>query len=540
MCFFCSIKFLVVCSLVGLAVLIPVNYNGQDGSYQSYHSMDSFTICNINRGSNRLWVHFSCLWFISLYGLYLLYEMRFANQEESIARRIKDLRERPTANKHKRERLLLDASQEYAVSLQQEKLQVFCEKIRQLQSEIIIKQTELPVALVIFKSRWGAALAAQSPHPLLWITEMAQEPRDVSWRNLVISYRILWLYKIGVVLAASLLTIFFAIPVTAVQGIARFEKLKKWFPPAMAVHLIPGLNSILTGYLPSVILKGFIYIVPFAMLGMAKAAGCISKSKEEIKACNMVFYLPVGNVFFLSVLSGSLLDEIGEYFTHPKDFPSHLASAVSAQILQPGLLFWDVIKSKTFGRGKKKNPYLYLPPYFRIVPMVSLSVLIGTVYAVVAPLLLPFLIGYFSLGYVVYVNQIEDVYETVYETCGQYWPYIHLYIVIAIILMQITMIGLFGLKSKPAASISTIPLLLFTLMFNEYCKKRFLPTFHHYPVQNAVENDELDVKSGQMEVNYEDAINAYCSPCLQPVNFQLESESSSTQPLVSSLPSESF
>ncbi|XP_040992908.1 CSC1-like protein At3g54510 isoform X11 [Juglans microcarpa x Juglans regia] len=433
-----GIKFFVVCSLVGLAVLIPVNYNGQDGSYRSYHSMDSFTISNISRGSNRLWVHFSCLWFISLYGLYLLYE-------------------------------------------------------------------ELPVAFVIFKSRWGAALAAQSqqhPHPLLWITEMAPEPRDVSWRSLVIPYRILWLYKIGVVLAASVLTIFFAIPVTAVQGIARFEKLKKWFPPAMAVQLIPGLSSILTGYLPSVILKGFIYIVPFAMLGMAKAAGCISKSKEEIKACNMVFYFLVGNVFFLSVLSGSLLDEIGESFTHPKDFPSHLAGAVSAQadffmtyiltdglsgfsleILQPGLLFWDVIKSITFGHGKKKNPYLYSLPYFRIIPMVSLSVLIGTVYAVVAPFLLPFLIGYFSLGYAVYVNQIEDVYETVYETCGQYWPYIHLYIVIAIILMQITMIGLFGLKSKPAASILTIPLLLFTLMFNEYCKKRFLPTFHHYPVQ---------------------------------------------------------
>ncbi|KAG2671785.1 hypothetical protein I3760_13G011100 [Carya illinoinensis] len=48
-----GIKFFVVCSLVGLAVLIPVNYNGQDGSYRSYHSMDSFTICNINRGSNR-------------------------------------------------------------------------------------------------------------------------------------------------------------------------------------------------------------------------------------------------------------------------------------------------------------------------------------------------------------------------------------------------------------------------------------------------------------------------------------------------------
>lgn len=88
----------------------------------------------------------------------------------------------------------------------------------------------------------------------------------------------------------------------------------------------------MTGYLPSAILKGFIYIVPFAMLGMAKLAGSVSKSKEEIKTCNMVFYFLVGNVFFLSLLSGSLLDQIGKSFTHPKDFPTRLASAVSAQV----------------------------------------------------------------------------------------------------------------------------------------------------------------------------------------------------------------
>ncbi|KAL4600708.1 hypothetical protein ACB092_11G217600 [Castanea dentata] len=619
-----GIKFFVVCSLVGLVVLLPVNYNGQDVPYQSYHSLDSFTISNITPGSNRLWVHFSCLWILSFYGLYLLYQEYdeilvkriqqlqkirhrpdqftilvreipicsehkargcsvdhffskhypysyhsyqvvykekdlevLLSQAESIARKIQYLRERPTANKHKRETLLLDGSREDAVkiSLHEDSLQVFCEKIRQLQHESVIKQKELPVAFVIFKSRCGAALAAQSQqhsHPLLWITEMAPEPRDVSWRTLAIPYRILPLYKIGVVLAASLLTIFFAIPVTAVQGIAKYEKLKKWFPPVMAVELIPGLSSVVTGYLPSVILKGFIYIVPFAMFGMAKLPGCISKSKEEIKACNMVFYFLVGNVFFLSVLSGSLLDEIGESFSHPKNFPSHLASAVSAQadffmtyiltdglsgfsleILLPGLLFWDVIKSHTVGRGTEKDPYLYSLPYFRIIPMVSLSVLIGTVYAVVTPLLLPFLIGYFCLGYLVFINQIQDVYAIVYETCGQYWPYIHHYILVAIVLMQITMIGLFGLKSMPAASISTIPLLLLTLMFNEYCKKRFLPTFHHYSIQNVVEHDELDAKSSQMEVNYEDVINAYCSPCLRPVNF-LASESSSTQPLVCS------
>lgn len=100
---------------------------------------------------------------------------------------------------------------------------------------------ELPAAFVSFKSRWGAALAAQTQqhvHPLLWITEFAPEPRDVLWNNLAIPYRFLVLNKIAVFVASFLLIVFFAIPVTAVQGIVQFEKLKKWFPPARAVQLM--------------------------------------------------------------------------------------------------------------------------------------------------------------------------------------------------------------------------------------------------------------------------------------------------------------
>lgn len=81
------------------------------------------------------------------------------------------------------------------------------------------------------------------------------------------------------------------------------------------------------------------------------------------------------------------------------------------------------------------------------------------------------------------VMQIEDVYITRYETCGLYWPYIHHYIIVAIILMQVTMIGIFGLKSKPSASFSVIPLLVITILFNEYCKIRFFPTFKQVSVQ---------------------------------------------------------
>lgn len=88
----------------------------------------------------------------------------------------------------------------------------------------------------------------------------------------------------------------------------------------------------MTGFLPSAILSGCIYVVPFAMIAMARLGGYVSRSRKDMKACNMVFYFLVGNVFFLSLLSGSLLDQIGQTFSHPKDIPSHLAGAVSAQV----------------------------------------------------------------------------------------------------------------------------------------------------------------------------------------------------------------
>ncbi|XP_057497430.1 CSC1-like protein At3g54510 [Actinidia eriantha] len=476
-------------------------------------------------------------------------------EAKHLARKIKSLRHQSLTKKCNKEYSLSDSyGQDAKVVQYEERLEELCQKISYIQCKKMLEQKELPVAFVTFRTRWGAALAAQSQqhsNPLLWITEMAPEPRDVLWRNLAIPYRHLPLYKIGVFVAASLLTIFFAIPVTAIQGIAKFERLRKWFPPAMAVQMIPGFGPVITGYLPSAILSGFIYIIPFAMLAMAKLAGYVSRSKKDIKASNMVFYFLVGNVFFLSLLSGSLIDQIGESFTHPKDFPSRLASAVSAQadffmtyiltnglagfsleILQPGLLIWDTIKSYTWGHGKDKHLYLYSLPYYRVIPFVSVSIIIGMVYAVVAPLLLPFLIGYFFLGYIVFITQIEDVYETIYETCGQYWPYIHHYIFLAIVLTQITMIGLFGLKSKPSASFATIPLLVLTIMFNEYCKIRFLPTFCRYPLKDAMTNDDLDEKSGLMETNYQKALDAYCPPCLRPVNFTAE-EPNSSQPLIS-------
>ncbi|KAK4408046.1 CSC1-like protein [Sesamum angolense] len=77
-------------------------------------------------------------------------------------------------------------------------------------------QSIVPAAFVSFKSRWGAAVCAQtqqSRDPVLWVTEWAPEPRDVYWDNLAIPYVQLAVNRLIVAVAMFFLTFFFMIPI---------------------------------------------------------------------------------------------------------------------------------------------------------------------------------------------------------------------------------------------------------------------------------------------------------------------------------------
>lgn len=51
---FCRIRFFMLCSLLGVALLLPVDYYSEsDLPTRKEYSMDAFTISNITRGSNK-------------------------------------------------------------------------------------------------------------------------------------------------------------------------------------------------------------------------------------------------------------------------------------------------------------------------------------------------------------------------------------------------------------------------------------------------------------------------------------------------------
>ena len=88
-------------------------------------------------------------------------------------------------------------------------------------------------AFVSFKTRWGAAVCAQtqqSRNPTIWLTEWAPEPRDVYWQNLAIPYGSLTVRWLIVAVAFFFLTFFSMIPIAFVQSLATIEGIEKAAP----------------------------------------------------------------------------------------------------------------------------------------------------------------------------------------------------------------------------------------------------------------------------------------------------------------------
>lgn len=71
-------------------------------------------------------------------------------------------------------------------------------------------------------------------------------------------------------------------------------------------------------------------------------------------------------------------------------------------------------------------------------------------------------------------------------------------------------LGVFGIKKSPVASGFTIPLIICTLLFNEYCRQRFFPIFKKNVAQVLLEMDRRDEQSGRMEEIHQQLHSAYC------------------------------
>ncbi|KAI4337096.1 hypothetical protein L6164_015550 [Bauhinia variegata] len=393
------------------------------------------------------------------------------------------------------------------------------------------RKKECAAAFVFFRTRYGALTAAQilqTSNPMLWVTDPAPEPQDVYWSNLCIPYRQLWFRRIAILVASMAFVLVFLIPVTFVQGLTQLDQLQQMFPFLTGILQKQFVSELVTGYLPSVILVLFLYAVPPVMMLFSKVEGPISRSGRKKSACCKVLYFYIWNVFFVNVLTGSVLRQL-TFFSSVRELPTQLAKAVPAQatffmtyVLSSGWatlacelmqffpLFCNLL-SRFILRLKDDSQNGTLTfPYHTEVPRILLFVFLGFTCSSLAPLILPFLLVYFFLAYLVYKNQFLNVYITKYDSGGRYWPIVHNTTVFSLVFTQVIALGVFGIKRSTVASGFTIPLIICTLLFHEYCRQRFLPVFKNSSAQMLIDMDRKDEHSGNMEEIYEQLHSAYC------------------------------
>lgn len=395
------------------------------------------------------------------------------------------------------------------------------------------RNKECAAAFVFFKSRYAALMAAQiqqTSNPMLWVTDVAPEPHDVYWSNICIPYRQLWFRKISLLVASIAFMLVFLIPVTFVQGLTQLNKLQKMFPFLTEILKKKMVNQVVTGYLPSLILVIFLCAVPPVMIFFSSVEGSISHCARKKSACFKVLYFTIWNVFFVNVFTGSVISQLS-VFSSVADLPAQLAKAVPAQatffttyVLSSGWASLAVEVMQIFPllcnicqrfilrlKDDALDGSLSFP-YHTEVPRVLLFGFLGFTCCILAPLMLPFLMIYFFLAYLVYRNQIINVYITKYDSGGQYWPIAHSTTVFSLLFSQLIALGVFGLKLSSVAAGFTIPLLIGTLLFHQYCRQRFLPVFKGNSAQILVDMDLRDERSGRLEEIYGQLRSSYKQP----------------------------
>ncbi|XP_051125332.1 CSC1-like protein ERD4 [Andrographis paniculata] len=416
--------------------------------------------------------------------------------------------------------------------------------IPKLESEqkATLKDRQRSAAIIFFNNRVTAAAASQSLHDTMvdnWTAMDAPQARDLIWSNLPKNFyeRLIRQYIIYFIV---LLTIFFyMVPIGFISALTTLDNLKKLLPFLKPVVEQPLIKTVLEAYLPQIALIVFLALLPSFLLFLSKAEGIPTRSHAERAAAGKYFYFSVLNVFIGVTLGSTLFDTFKEIEEHPKSIITILGNSLPGS----ATFFLTFVALKFFvGYGLElsrlvtlvlfhlKKKYLckteaevkeaWAPEdlgYSTRIPNDMLVVTIVLCYSVIAPVIIPFGVVYFGLGWVLLRNQVLKVYVPSYECYGRMWPHIFIRIMASLILYQITMLGYFITKEFIYTPI-LIPLPVMSFIYMYVCKKKFYRFF----TCTALEVAAHEVSAAP---NMEAVFRSFVPPCLsteKPDGHQFE------------------
>ncbi|XP_057852682.2 CSC1-like protein At1g62320 [Cryptomeria japonica] len=428
----------------------------------------------------------------------------------------------------------VDALNFYTTKMDALKKEVAEERERVLKDRKCI----MPVAFVSFRSRWGAAVCAQTQqckNPTIWLTEWAPEPRDVFWNNLAIPFVELTVRRLLISVAVFFLVFFFMIPITFVQSLANIEGIEKAVPFLKPLIEVKVIKSFIQGFLPGLALKIFLIFLPSILMFMSKVEGHTSLSALEINSAKKYYYFILVNVFLGSIIAGTAFEQLKTFIhqsateipktigeTIPKKatfFITYIMvdgwAGIAGEVLRLKPLIVFHIKNMLLVKTEKDREKAMDPGsvgFDQALPTLQLYFLLGLVYAVITPILLLFIVFYFGFAYLIFRHQVINVYNQEYESAAAFWPHVHSRIIAGLVISQILLLGLLSTRAAGQMTPVLIALPILTIWFHKFCKHRFEPAFRRYPIEEATIKDTLE-RVNEPNLNLKEYLcNAYMHP----------------------------
>ncbi|KAI7841239.1 hypothetical protein COHA_005076 [Chlorella ohadii] len=262
------------------------------------------------------------------------------------------------------------------------------------------------------------------------------------------------------------LSLFYIIPVTAVQSLLALNSVTGWLAS------VPVLNALVTAILPGLALKIFVKLLPCLLALLNRHSGMVSAADIDLSVVTKYFIFQVITVFFGSFIAGSFANQIRQLVKSPGSILTVLGTAapqtaiffttyvmLQALLAKPLSLLrlWDLVvywlrsRLAATERAKARAWSDQCAIYGGLIPgrHDTVTMLLGLVFCLI------------------YVKGEQ------YQSGGQAWPRVLDQLCFALALLQLTMMAILGIKRTVVPPLIVLPLLPITGIFWLACRALF-------------------------------------------------------------------
>jgi len=373
-------------------------------------------------------------------------------------------------------------------------------------------------AFVEMKTFTASTIAIQSMHsskPGAMEVRYAPEPRDVMWQNIYVSKGAKRTRGyIGDTIVILLIS-FYVVPVALISLLVSESALISTSPRLAQLDDASAFFSTALALVQPICLIVIQQLLPPLFMQISKAEGLLSFSEVQMRSFSRYFMFQVLNVFLVTAVAGSIFDTLAIIIENPeaafemlgnslprmssffislvtmKSFLGLGVELVRAISIVQSLLRYIIVPNATLRQKKKviigmraiDDPGWF--PFHKILAQDMLVVIISVVFAVVAPIVLIPCAVYCLFSRIIWTHHHLYVFESVFESGGQFWPKIFRRFVFGLIIAQMTITGQFILKEARHEAYATIALMFITYFFLRSTRARYDPPSSTLPLEVA-------------------------------------------------------